>query len=850
MNYTQSDATILMKQPLLTVLSLVLLVWYLPVRAQNSYTISGRITDAATGAGIPFASVALKGKTTGTTTDADGRYSLRLSQLADSLVVLSLGYRTESYAIQQQPSQTIDARLTAAATKLAEVRVYAKGGDPAYRVMREVLRRRDQFNPVQLSAYQYDSYNKIEGYINSFTRKNKKRPGLVGRFLGKLPAITDENGQPAVPVFISETFSQFYARINPELVKERIQKSRVAGVGVSDGGLISQFTGASFQQYNFYRNSLYILRKDIPSPVGSQWETVYTFRLKDTVLLNNAVCYEIECTPKRNSDLAFTGTVWIDTLQMALAQTDVRVDKRANINFVEELHIEQSWETLPSGIRFPTLTQVTIDTDQPVPNSPGALLRFFSAASNVVENKPEEVAFYTPSVELADDFKESDAAFWQRARPSSLDPSELRAIQVVDSVRNIPLMRVAGEIIKLGVLGYIPLGKSNIELGPILSSYAKNNIEGYRFRLGFRTNTGFSRKWQLNGYLAYGTLDRQLKYSANIEYIISRKPWTVVGIRHSYDLERVGISSDNIGNNSLFAAYSRFGNIRRPYFQEENLVYFRREMKGGFTQTVALRNRSFEPLFAFAFQPQPNDRDQNIRSTYQTSEFIAETRYAPDEVILQNENVRVSTGATRKPIYTLRYALGFRNLLDGDFAYHRINFGIRHSFRMGVLGRTYYNVGLGIMPSTVPYPLLYMPLGNESSFYVGNAYNLMNYFEFICDRWATLQLEHNFNGLLFNRLPLLRRLKWRELVTAKVLMGSVSNSNLAMIPKTGTSGEAIEGFSSLNHTPYIELGYGINNIFKVLRVDAIHRVTYRDNVGRTGIPVTPFAIKLSGWLSF
>ncbi|MDB5242366.1 MAG: hypothetical protein JWP57_2991, partial [Spirosoma sp.] len=164
--------------------------------------------------------------------------------------------------------------------------------------------------------------------------------------------------------------------------------------------------------------------------------------------------------------------------------------------------------------------------------------------------------------------------------------------------------------------------------------------------------------------------------------------------------------------------------------------------------------------------------------------------------------------------------------------------------------RTYYTLGAGIIPATVPYPLLYTPLGNESLFYVGNAYNLMNYFEFICDRWVTLQFEHNFGGLLFNRLPVLRQLKWRELITAKVLVGSVSSSNLAMIPAIDAQSRPVEGFSSLNRTPYVEVGYGIDNIFKVLRVDAIHRLTYRDNTVRSGIPITPFAIKVSGWLGF
>jgi hypothetical protein len=263
-------------------LTFLLLARFSPVLAQKAYTLSGRVTDAATGEGIPFASIAVKGQTPGTTSDVDGRYSLRLKQSADSLLVLSLGYRTGSYPILVQANQVINAQLLAAATKLQEVRVYAKGGDPAYRVIREVVRREEQFNPAQLIAYQYDGYTKIEGYINNFAqkRKNGKKAGPISRFLGRMPAIVDDNGQPAIPVFISETFSNFYSRTNPDKVKEYIQKSNVTGVGVSDGGLVAQLTGASFQQYNFYRNSLNIFQKDIPSPIGKQWETIYTFRLK------------------------------------------------------------------------------------------------------------------------------------------------------------------------------------------------------------------------------------------------------------------------------------------------------------------------------------------------------------------------------------------------------------------------------------------------------------------------------------------------------------------------------------------------------------------------------------------
>ncbi len=820
--------------------------------AQATYTIRGRVTDAATGEGIPFASVALKGRTTGTTADADGRYALRVPALSDSLLVLSLGYQTRAYALLSQANQTIDAQLVTTATRLQEVKVYAKGGDPAYRVLRETVRRRTQFDPAVLRAYQYDGYTKIEAYVNNFSkkRKNGRRPGPVGRLLGRLPAVTDDNGQPAIPVFISETVSTVYARSNPDKLKERVLKSRASGLGVSDGSLIAQLTGASFQQYNFYRNSLNVLGKDIPSPTGRQWETVYNFRLKDTVNVDRVVCYEVEFWPKRITDLAFAGTVWIDTLRLALAQVEARVDKRANLNFVDELRIDQTLEITASGRQFPVQTQVTIDTDEPAPRAPGALIRFFATARNVAEGEPQPAGFYDPAIELADDYRQADPTFWKSARPDSLSPEEWRAMRVVDSVRNVPFVKMATEVIQLGVVGYKPINKWNIDIGPLLYSYVNNSVEGNRFRFGLRTNTGFSRKWLLSGYVAYGTRDHTVKYSAGVERILSRKPWTAVGYRQTYDLERLGVSAENLGGNSAFAAYARFGTISRPYFQEEKVAYARRELGGGFTQTLAMRRRSFEPLFPFAFRPQPGDDDQSVRTSYQITELVSETRFAPDEVMLQSDNVRVSAGATRKPIVTLRYTLGIRNLFGSDFTYHRVALTMRHSFRVGVLGRTYYSLGAGVIPSTVPYPLLYMPLGNESAFYVGSAYNLMNYFEFVTDRWATIQFEHNFGGLLFNRLPLLRQLKWRELVTVQVLAGSVSSANLATIPSTDGRGRAVEGFRSLNRTPYVEVGYGIDNIFKVLRVDAIHRLTYRDNVGRTGIPVTPFAIKVSGWLSF
>ncbi len=816
-------------------------------RAQSTYRITGRITTN-TNEGIPFAAIALQNRPTGTTADADGRFTLTTTQLSDSLIVQSLGYRNRTVALTKELAQTVDIQLLPAATSLQEVRVYGKGGDPAYRVLREAAKRRAEFDPDQLSAFQYDNYARVEGYINDFGRRSRqrnRRPGPVGRLLSGLPSVTDEKGLPAVPVFISENASEYYQRNQPDRTKERILKTRIKAVGITDGSLVSQFTGATFQQYNFYRPYVRVLQKDIASPVGEVWQATYTYRMVDTLAIGETVCYQIDYEPKRATDLAFAGTMWLDTTRLGLVQLDARVGKQANINFVDELRIEQEYETLTPGARLPTRTHIVIDTDQLTANAPGALVRFYMAASNIVINKPQPAGFYDPAIELANGYRQDDPTYWQQARPDPLTEAENRAFRVVDSVQNVPIIRASSEFLKLAANGgYQPLGNTHLDIGPLLYSYANNTVEGNRIRLSLRTNAGFSRRWVLSGYLACGTRDQRVKYNIGAEYIASRKPWTVIGFQHSYDMEQIGVSPETI-NSTIFLAYARFGQQRRPYLQEQRYAYIRRDLGKGFTQTLGLRSRSFEPLFSFAYRTPTNDpTETHLKSSYETTELLWETRFAPDEIQLQNDNDRFTIGSSRKPVLTFRYALSLRNVLGSNFTYQRFSLELKHSFRMGVLGRTTYVVDGGIIPSTVPYPLLFIPVGNQSSFRLGNAYNLMNYFEFASDRYVAAKIEHNFEGLFFNRIPAIRRLKWRTVATAKVLFGGVSAANQALTPATDTQGNVLSGFRALGRTPYVEVGYGIDNIFKLFRVDAIHRLTYRD------LPnVTPFAIKVSAWVN-
>ncbi|MFT4032182.1 MAG: DUF5686 family protein [Siphonobacter sp.] len=839
-----------MKKCLLAICCFVLVS--LVSRAQ--FTIKGKVTDATTGEPLPFVAVGLKGGIAGANTNFDGFYTIVTKQLSDSIFVSSIGYNKKVKAIQANvASQTIDFQLSAGSSQLQEVRVYAKGENPAYRIIRKTVEAKHRHDLRNLEAYEYESYVKNEFDVNQITERFKR--SSIGKkitgSLDKLEKIAGDDGKPIIPIFLSESSSDYYYRKSPALSKERIRKTKITGVGVTDGTMFSQFIGSAFQQYNFYENWLSILRKDFISPIADGWKTSYEYFLADTIQIDDSPCYEIEVTPKRKQDLAFVGKIWIDTTQFALRQVDLAISGDANINYVESLKIHQQLAFVSDSIQqgwLPQQTRVLIDVSELNKNSVGFLAKFFVSNRNFVLNHPREPAFYNPTLELTEGFREQNDGYWQQKRPDSLTHDEKLAYSLIDSVKNIPIVRSYTEVISILANGYKRV-YTGIELGPFLSSGAINNIEGLRLRAGFRTNAEFSKKWVMSGYLAYGTKDGIWKYGANAKYIISRKPWAEIGASTSYDLEQIGLTTEAVGNNSLFAAYARFGKYRRGFYQREHMAYLRGEIVKGVTPMIGIRRRTFDPLYKFAYLTNSETGSQS--STYQNTELITEIRMARNELFVYNDNDRISMGTAQSPIFTLRYSLGLQNTLGGDFNYHRFTLNMADNFRVGVLGRSYYNISAGYTPSTLPYPLLFPHLGNQSWFYVGNAFNTMNFYEFMSDRYASIRYEHNFDGFFFNRIPMIKKLKWRTLLNVNALYGSTSQKNQDIIPDYDLQGNAISGFGSLDpKVPYVEVGYGIDNIFKFFRVEAMHRLTYISNPTTIdGVKINKFAIKVSAYFT-
>ncbi|MHA7128654.1 DUF5686 and carboxypeptidase-like regulatory domain-containing protein [Algoriphagus namhaensis] len=798
--------------------------------------IYGKVTDAETGDPIPFASVLLKGTTVGNSTDFEGNFRIETTARADSILVTYLGYITQTKALSDQTEQQINFQLRPADFEM-EAFVFEAGENPAFEIIRRAVAKKKEFDKRNLEAYETKNYTKIEIDIDQVSESFTQRKAVqkVTNILDSIKQLTNDEGEKILPIFFSETLSKFYFRANPELKKEIVEKSKVTGVGITDGSTTSQITGSAFQEYNFYKNWLNILEKEFVSPIADGWKGFYDYDLLDSVLIEGDSAYLLKIYPLREQDLAFTGSIWINTKTYALEQVDLTIPKEANLNFIERIKIQQVLEPTSQGPLIPVKTRVQIKIGQVTPNTAGLLAKFYTSADSIRLTDPQPTSFFNQAVVLRPDYTTGDEDFWRANRQDPLTSEELAVLQMVDTLRKIPVIRFYSEGLKFFATGYLPVGK--LDLGPWPGFFNYNDVEGVRLGMGFRTNLKFSNKWLLEGYAAYGFKDGRIKYTGSITRILDRNRWTTLSLTSQREIDQVGLEIESLAGNSIFLAASRFGTLRRPYLTTNHRLEFQREFFKGFLFSGGLRTSQFDPLYDFFYLEKDTGE---YRSEFQTTEARVGVRYGRDEIIIINDNERVSFGPSRWPIFELNYTKGFQ-WLDGDFDYSKLSLYVYQRLNLGMLGVSRYEAEARKIFGEVPYPLLRNHLGNETLFYTNAAFNTMNFNEFASDQYFSLRYRHFFEGFLLNKIPLIKKLKWRGVANANILFGSVRDANSTNAPTEDPEGNPLETFGRLDPTkPYLELGYGIENIFKFFRVDFFHRMTYLDNPG-----AKPFGVKIS-----
>jgi hypothetical protein len=793
------------------------------------FIISGKITDAVSDEPIPFANVYIKGLNVGGTTDFDGYYKVSTPYLSDSLNASYIGYLHTAKKLLNQKEQTINFKLERSDIYLQEI-VILPGENPAHVILRKVIEHKEQNRKNALRNYQYESYSKVELDIFDFKDKFTDRKIFEPfKFIFDYIDSTTED-KPYLPVFITESLSDIYYSQEPKVRKEIIKATKMSGVKSES---FSQFLNSMQQEIDVYNNWPVVLGRSFASPIADGGLNYYKYYLMDSADIDGIKCYKLNFVPKGKGSLTFAGEMWIADSSFAMKQISMEAAEHVNLNFVEKLSIQQQY-SLVNGETW-TLTKDKITSRfKPMEKLSGIIGRKTVSSKNFQVNMPEiPTKFNTRSdIEMTQNVFVDADTFWQKHRHESLSQNEAAIYHMVDSLNNNKRFNTYVDIFKMIVTGYKVLGP--IELGPILSVISYNQVEGVRLRYGMRTSNAFSKKVLLGGHVAYGFKDQRVKGGLNGLWLIEKNPRMSVGFDYLNDLDLAASSPADIGQENLLTGLIRRNIPRKLMHLHQGSIYYEKETAIGFGSRIALRHRNITPYnvpgyWDFKYKSGNNDgyRDTLITKVH-TTEAIVKLRFAHQEKFLSGEFERISLGS-KNPIVELTYTGGVKGIIKGGFNYHRVDFRFRDKIPTNPIGTLYFDFFCGKVFGQLPYLLLYVPQGNETYFFNTFAFNMMNEYEFAADQYASIYVRHYFEGFFFNKIPGIRKLKLRELVTVKGVMGGMTAEN--------RYANSLNNFIVPNRIPYVEVGAGIENILKLFRIDFIWRLTYRNNpyVGNFGI---------------
>ena len=811
--------------------------------AQQETIITGRVTESGVNNGIPFVNIYFKGTLIGTITDFDGNYSIKTLTPKDSIYVSLIGYKSKAKLVQKGKTQVINFQLSPEALNLNIVEV-RPGINPALRIIKNAQDNREKYNRTNLQSVQYTSYTKQEADVDNVTPKMRKW-GIFKDFTNlwdSLDRLAGDESKANLPVMMSEVISNIYSCKLADKRHEDVNAVKIKFVGMKDGSAVSQLTGTDFQSYNFCSNNITIQNKDVLNPIAENAMLFYNYYLIDSITIDSIKCYRIDCRPKNKKDLAFTGSLWITDSTFAIKQLDLEITPDVNFNWLDRARIQQVLIPTEAGIWVPSQTRTMIDFSTLTDKFVSLVVRTYNANKNFIINKPKENSFYETRIQYAEDAIIKDTAWWRNNRQEKLTSLESKSYDMIDTVRNVPFIKNAVNVLYFLFSGYKDVGP--LDFGHYMQLYSYNQYEGNKLKLGFRTNAKFSKDWIIRGYGAYGFKDKGFKYNIQLERILSRFPWSKAGVQYREDIDQAGTNFNfsqniNLGQspNNLYNYFSNIGNISKLLKVKEARIWYERDFNFGMNSKVTLHNIRTTPLF-----PVTIDNDQfNIFSlhNYSITEILVDARYSPKERYVQNGNERISMGNRKSVVIGFNYTAALKNVLGGDFNYHKVSVSISNRFRMATLGYSQIFVKAGKVFSAIPYTLLEIPRGNQTYFYANNNFNLMNYFEFVSDQFIEAYWQHHFNGLLFNRIPILKKRNLREVVGINMIYGTLSDKNKKF--------NANNNFTVMDDVPYFEADMGIENIFNLIRIDFLYRLTYNDDFYKQDYEIANPGNKISSW---
>ncbi|OSZ80820.1 hypothetical protein CAP36_06145 [Chitinophagaceae bacterium IBVUCB2] len=792
----------------------VILIFFLqPVLAQRKI-ISGVVKDSHSEESIPFASVSFKSTTMGKLTDSSGSFTFYFNEWpSDTLEITCVGYQPFLYVINKNRDSILLSINMERGTfnEGAQLKVKVNKG---LLVWRKIVENKPNNDRYRFDNFSYELYNKLELDLKNinFEKFGKLKP---------LKSITDlinqnidtSEGLRYLPAYLTEAISDYYYQKTPKKRREIIKAANTNGVKNES---VLKLLGGMDQVVNVYNNFIPVFDKQFVSPASENGDYYYNYQVIDTQLIANNRYFHLVFTPRRKGGDTFEGDCWVHVGTFAIQRMNLRLGKEANVNFVENLSLIQEYKMIDDSTWFLSKDKFVIDLSPAGKDRPGFIGRKTTTYRNIVvndssvitelnKNKIQEEIITLPGA------AEKEKSFWTVARHEPLSKTESGIIKMIDTLTNAPVFQKFTKTMAFIGTGYLDVG--NFQLGPWMNWITSNGWEGFRVRFDFGTNKHFDKRFRFHTYLAYGFGDKKLKGMGELFYLPNKDPRTYLYASFTNDLDWGQNYYGEISQDNVFAlAVRKKGIAVKNIKVNEKRFEFFKEVIPWMSNLVAVTHKSYLPLRNLI--PLDSFKATGNNKPLTNFEVSVRFRFAYLERFLESHFYRTSLGSIY-PIGEINISRGFAGVFRSNYSYTKVSASVSDYFKIPPFGNVSWYVYGGKTFGTLPYTLLDIAPGNEMYYYNKYAFNMMNRWEFIHDQYAGANIEHNIGNGIFRLFP---KLRFRQFWTAKVLIGSLSEKNKELNFKQGHS------FQTLDGKPYLELGTGVDNIFRVFRIDFIWRV--------------------------
>ena len=832
----------------------------LPMKAQ----LRGYIIDEATGDSIPYASAIYRGHNVAVASNINGQFTIARHE-GWVLTFSAVGYVSKSITITASTKQNFNVKLKPDTKALKEVvvktkrRRYSRKNNPAVELMKKVVEAKKRTDLDNRDYYQYNKYQKLTLALNDITPEKLEDPKMK-----KKPWLKDQvekceyNGKLILPVSVDETVTQKIYRKHPHSEKNIVKGQNSTGVNdlFQTGDILNTVLKDVFTDVNIYDDQIRLLQYPFTSPIGKDAVAFYRFYIMDTLYVERDKCIHLHFLPNNQQDFGFRGDIYIlADSSYQVKRCELTIPKKSDVNFVENMKIVQEFTQLPDSTWVLSVDDMLAELK---------LASFIKEAAVIRTTRLTDYAFDPLPKQLfkgkAKDVKEADAmmrdeAFWNKYRQVSLTKSESKMDAFVNNLSQIKGFKYIIFGLKALIENFVETGNpSKVDIGPINTMLTSNPVDGLRTRISAQTTAKLNPHWFASGYFARGWKSDKNYYKADLTYSFNKKeylprefPKRTLTLSSTYDIMAPSDKFMKTDKDNVFTSF-KWSKVNKMMFYNRQEIKYEREEDWGFKTTLGFKAEENEGALGLNFTPlsqysqkytEGNVLLEPNSNKFRTSEFHAEFRFAPGETYINTKQRRLKINLDA-PVFILGHTVGIKGFLGGDYRYNFTEASIYKRFWMKSWGKIDCYLKGGIQWNQVPYPLLIMPETNLSYIIQDETFELIDNMEFLNDRFASLYISWDFNGKIFNRIPLLKKLKWREYIGFRCLWGGLSDKNNPFLEQNAQSDILMlfpEGCHVMDSKkPYYELSVGIHNIFKLIHVEYVRRLNYHyDNTHKDGI---------------